>query len=123
MLQQDEAGDYWYAARRKNLIIRGGSNISPIEVENALTLHRGIRNAAVIGVPDEVLGQRVIGFVELTDQTIQVEAVLADLSTRLASYKTPEKLIVVDQLPRNSLGKIDRLRLQSLATVRDGEPT
>jgi long-chain acyl-CoA synthetase len=123
VLQQDETGDYWYTARSKNLIIRGGSNISPIEVENALTLHRGVRNAAIIGVPDEVLGQRVVGFVELTDQAIQVEEVLADLSTRLASYKTPERLIVIDQIPRNSLGKIDRLRLQSLATVRDGEST
>jgi long-chain acyl-CoA synthetase len=122
VLQQDETGDYWYAARRKNLIIRGGSNISPVEVEHALTINRGIRNAAVIGIPDDVLGQRVIGFVELADPTVQVEDVLADVSTRLANYKTPERLIVIDQIPRNSLGKIDRMRLQSLAAIQDSEP-
>ncbi|MEX3929460.1 class I adenylate-forming enzyme family protein [Paraburkholderia sp. BR10936] len=114
VLRQDEAGDFWYVARKKNLIIRGGSNISPVEVEDALLVHRGVREAAIVGVPDAVLGQRVIGFVELTEAATQVEEVLFDLSTRIASYKMPERLIVVDQLPRNSLGKVDRARLQAI---------
>jgi long-chain acyl-CoA synthetase len=117
VLCQDEAGDFWYVARKKNLIIRGGSNISPTEVEHALAVHRGVREAAIVGVPDVVLGQRVIGFVELTNAAIQVEDVLRDLSTRVASYKMPERLIVVERLPRNSLGKVDRARLKAI-----GEP-
>ncbi|MGF6483746.1 class I adenylate-forming enzyme family protein [Paraburkholderia sp. JPY419] len=114
VLRQDEAGDFWYVARKKNLIIRGGSNISPVEVEDALLVHRGVREAAIVGVPDAVLGQRVIGFVELTEGATQVEEVLLDLSTRVASYKMPERLIVVDRLPRNSLGKVDRARLKAI---------
>jgi acyl-CoA synthetase (AMP-forming)/AMP-acid ligase II len=120
VLRQDEAGDFWYVARKKNLIIRGGSNISPTEVEHALTVHRGVREAAIIGVPDAVLGQRVIGFVELTEAATQVEDVLRDLSTRVASYKMPERLIVVDRLPRNSLGKVDRARLKAIGERLDG---
>jgi long-chain acyl-CoA synthetase len=120
VLRQDEAGDFWYVARKKNLIVRGGSNVSPTEVEHALSVHCGVREAAIVGVPDAVLGQRVIGFVELTDSAIQVEDVLRDLSTRVASYKMPERLIVVDRLPRNSLGKVDRTRLKAIGEPRDG---
>ncbi|WP_321922267.1 class I adenylate-forming enzyme family protein [Paraburkholderia guartelaensis] len=119
VLRQDEAGDFWYVARKKNLIIRGGSNISPVEVEDALLVHRGVREAAIVGVPGAVLGQRAIGFVELTEAATQVEDVLLDLSTRVASYKMPEQLIVVDRLPRNSLGKVDRARLKAIGERLD----
>lgn len=122
VLRQDEAGDFWYVARRKNLIVRGGSNISPAEVEHALIIHGGVRDAAVVGVPDAVLGQRVIGFVELAETTTRVEDVLSELSTRLAAYKMPERLIVVDRLPRNSLGKVDRAKLQAFGARRDNNP-
>jgi acyl-coenzyme A synthetase/AMP-(fatty) acid ligase len=117
VLRQDEAGDFWYVARKKNLIVRGGSNISPTEVEEAITVHPGVREAAVVGVPDAILGQRVIGFVKLAEATTPVDDVLLDLSTRLARYKMPERLIVVDQLPRNSLGKVDRTKLKQSASV------
>ncbi|MCX5537935.1 fatty acid--CoA ligase family protein [Paraburkholderia sp. CNPSo 3076] len=110
VLRQDEAGDFWYVARKKNLIVRGESNISPVEVEDALLVHRGVREAAIVGVPDAVLGQRVIGFVELTEAATQVEEVLLDLSTRVASD---------DKLPRNSLGKVDRGRLKSIGEHLD----
>ena len=123
MLRQDEAGDFWYVARKKNLIIRGGSNISPTEVEHAIAVHPGVHVAAVVGVPDAILGQRVIGFVELTDSTMRVDDVLLDLSTRLAPYKMPERLIVVDQLPRNSLGKVDRAKLKAIGERLGDVPT
>ncbi|WNC91569.1 class I adenylate-forming enzyme family protein [Paraburkholderia sp. FT54] len=119
VLREDEAGDFWYVARKKNLIIRGGSNISPTEIEHALTVHRGVREAAIVGVPDPVLGQRVIGFVELTEAVTQIGDVLRDLSTRVASYKMPERLIVVEQLPRNSLGKVDRAKLKAIGERLD----
>ena len=70
-------------------------------------------------MPDAVLGQRVIGFVKLTEAATQVEDVLHDLSTRVARYKMPERLIVVDQLPRNSLGKVDRARLRAIGERLD----
>lgn len=123
VLRQDEAGDFWYVARKKNLIIRGGSNISPTEVEHAITVHPGVREAAIIGVPDAILGQRVIGFVELTEAATRLEDLLLDLSTRVASYKMPEWLIVVDQLPRNTLGKVDRAKLKAIGERLDEGPT
>ena len=123
VLRQDEIGDFWYVARKKNLIVRGGSNISPTEVEHALTLHPGVRDAAIIGVPDAVLGQRVVGFVELVNAATRVDDVLGELSTRMASYKMPERLTVLDRLPRNSQGKVDRAKLKALSEHLDDGPT
>jgi acyl-CoA synthetase (AMP-forming)/AMP-acid ligase II len=122
VLRRDEAGDFWYVARKKNLIIRGGSNISPTEVEHAIAVHPGVHEAVVVGVPDAILGQRVIGFIELTEATTQVDDLLSDLSTRLARYKMPERLVVVDQLPRNSVGKVDRAKLKAMGELLDDGP-
>jgi acyl-CoA synthetase (AMP-forming)/AMP-acid ligase II len=57
-------GNLWFVSRKKHLIIRGGSNISPVEVEQVLITHPAVRDAAVVGVPDAELGQRVAGFVQ-----------------------------------------------------------
>jgi long-chain acyl-CoA synthetase len=57
-------GNLWFVPRKKHLIIRGGSNISPVEVEQVLITHPAVRDAAVVGVPDFELGQRVVGFVQ-----------------------------------------------------------
>jgi acyl-coenzyme A synthetase/AMP-(fatty) acid ligase len=122
VLRRDEAGDFWYVARKKNLIILGGSNIAPTEVEHAITVHRGVREATVVGVPDAILGQRVIGFVELADTSPRVEDVLLDLSTRLARYKMPERLHVVGQLLRNALGKVDRAKLKAIGECLNDGP-
>jgi long-chain acyl-CoA synthetase len=64
-MRQDERGNLWFVSRKKHLIIRGASNISPVEVERVLMTHPAVRDAAVIGVPDPELGQRVAGFVQL----------------------------------------------------------
>jgi acyl-coenzyme A synthetase/AMP-(fatty) acid ligase len=104
--------------RAKDIIIRGGTNISPVEVEQALVAaHPGVEQAAVVGIPDAVLGQRVFGFVKLAkgmSDTI-VSEILGNVATRLASYKVPEGLKVVDELPRNALSKVDRNMLQTTA--------
>jgi acyl-coenzyme A synthetase/AMP-(fatty) acid ligase len=71
----------------------------------------------VVGLPDAVLGQRVFGFVKLADGTRDtvVSEILRRVATRLASYKVPEGLGILDELPRNALSKVDRNRLQIMA--------
>jgi long-chain acyl-CoA synthetase len=110
LMRQDEKGNLWFVARKKHLIIRGGSNISPVEIERVLMAHPAVRDAAVVGVPDPDLGQRVAGFVQLADggRSVELDEILAFATERLADYKVPETLEIVDKIPRNTLGKIDR---------------
>jgi long-chain acyl-CoA synthetase len=117
LMWQDEKGDLWFVARKKELIVRGGSNISSAEVEHVLTAHPAVQDAAVVGVPDDELGQRVVGFVQLADEMRSqiAQQILAEVSHQIAGYKLPERLTIVGEIPRNALGKIDRKAL--LATI------
>src|SRR6185369_4066864 len=116
LMRQDEKGDLWFVSRKKDLIIRGGSNIAPAEVERVLVAHPAVHDAGVVGVPDAVLGQRVAGFVQLANgvESVTLGEILADISGQLADYKLPESLIITDEIPRNTLGKIDRRRLLAM---------
>jgi acyl-CoA synthetase (AMP-forming)/AMP-acid ligase II len=122
LMRRGEGDDLWFVSRKKDIIIRGGTNISPVEVEQALVAaHPGVEQAAVVGIPDSVLGQRVFGFVKLAKgmrDTI-VSEILGNVATRLASYKVPEGLRVLDELPRNALSKVDRNMLQTMAAGTD----
>ena len=113
MMRQDANGEFWFVSRRKDLIVRAGSNISPLEVEQTLMEHSDVRDAAVIGIPDATLGQRVVGFIELkagaTAESLVL--VLEAARGRLADYKLPEQLMRIEKIPRNPLGKIDRKKL------------
>jgi long-chain acyl-CoA synthetase len=117
MMRQDEHGDYWFVSRKKDLIIRGGTNISPVEIENVLAAcDSAIKTAAVVGAPDEIQGQRIIGFVQLEEgtRTIDLVSLLAKLKERIADYKVPERVEIVKAIPRNSLGKVDRAALLAM---------
>jgi len=94
LMRQDENGDLCLVSREKHLIIRGGSNISPVEVERVLMAHPAVGDAAVVGVPDPDLGQRVAGFVQLADSVLGVDLneMLTFATERLADYKVPETL-------------------------------
>jgi acyl-CoA synthetase (AMP-forming)/AMP-acid ligase II len=121
LVRREAENELLFVARKKDIIIRGGTNISPVEVEHAIAVHPSVKEAAVVGVPDAALGQRLIGFVSLAkgkDERI-VPGILSDLATRLAAYKVPEHLIVLDALPRNALSKIDRTTLQAMAIDGD----
>jgi long-chain acyl-CoA synthetase len=118
MMRRGEGDELWFVSRKKDIIIRGGTNISPAEVEQALVAaHPADEQAAVVGIPDAVLGQRVFGFLKLADGTSDtvLPEILANVATRLASYKVPEALRILDELPRNALSKIDRNMLQTMA--------
>ena len=92
LMRQDEKGNLWFVSRKKYLIIRGGSNISPVEVEEVLTSHPEIQDAAVIGVPDPELGERVTSFIQpvaLDSQSSTLKDIRRHLAERLADYKIP----------------------------------
>ncbi len=116
------AGDrlqyYRYVGRSKDLVIRGGMNISSEEVENLLLACPGVREAAVVAVPDEVLGEKVCACVVAAPGAVPtLEAVVRFLreDRRVAVYKCPEYLMVVDALPRNPVGKILKRELRERA--------
>ncbi|AOW93841.1 2,3-dihydroxybenzoate-AMP ligase [Rhodococcus sp. WMMA185] len=97
-----------YADRSKDLIIRGGMNIAPAELEGLIAEHPSVRETSVVGYPDDVLGERVRAVVVLEDgASLSIEDLTEFLRERkIASYKLPERLDVRDELPRNALGKI-----------------
>ena len=103
---------------RKNLmILRGGANVYPAEVERVLLEHPAVAAGAVLGVPDPRLGQRVAAVVEAAPGTeVDVDDLRAFLLANLAKYKVPEEIAVVDALPRNAMGKIVRTELPGLLT-------
>jgi len=107
--------------RLKVLIVRGGANVYPAEVERVLLAHDGVAGAAVFGVPDPRLGERVAALVELSPSaTVTVEELQADCAEQLARYKVPEQWGVIARLPRNTMGKVVRTELVELLT--DGGP-
>jgi long-chain acyl-CoA synthetase len=119
LMRQGEGDELWFVGRKKDLIIRGGSNISPVEVERVLLSHPLVRDAAVFGVPDPVLGQRVAAVVQLSSGSGNgaLGAILNDIRRQLADYKAPERLWAVDAVPRGPLGKLDRRAAAAAATL------
>jgi long-chain acyl-CoA synthetase len=110
LMQQGEGDELWFVGRKKDINIRGGSNISPVEVERVLLSHPLVRDAAVFGAPDPLLGQRVAAIVQLSSGAADAALgdILRDIRQELADYKAPERLWAVDAVPRNPLGKVDR---------------
>ncbi|HEY7066058.1 MAG TPA: AMP-binding protein [Chloroflexota bacterium] len=109
----DEDGYVFLAGRQADLIIRGGENIAPEEVEAALGTHPAVEEAAVIGLPDEEWGERVAAVVVCrAGATVAAGELIEHCHARLASYKKPEVIHFVDALPRNALGKLLRRELR-----------
>ncbi len=118
---------YRFAGRHKDIVIRGGQNISSEEVESLLLAHPKVREAAVIGTPDPVLGERVCAVVVPqpgpAPDLPELVAFLRD-QQQVAAFKWPERLILVDQLPRNPLGKVLKreLRQQHAQPTQQAQP-
>jgi O-succinylbenzoic acid--CoA ligase len=111
----DEEGYLYVLDRRSDLIISGGENVYPAEIESVLLAHPDVAEAGVCGQPDVQWGQVPIAFVRLhADHTIDPEALLAYTAHRLARYKRPRAISIVDHLPRNSAGKLLRRNLPEL---------
>lgn len=109
----DEDGYLYLYDRVKDMIVSGGENIYPVEVENALHEHPAVRDCAVIGVPDERWGEAVKAvIVAEPGETIDPAALIAFARERIAGYKVPKSIDVVDALPRNPSGKILKKELR-----------
>jgi acyl-CoA synthetase (AMP-forming)/AMP-acid ligase II len=112
----DEAGRLFVVGRDDEMIVSGGENVYPIEVEKVLAAHADVAEAHVLGVDDAQYGQRLAAFVVLNaDASSNVESLKAHVRENLANYKVPRSIAVLDELPRSSTGKIQRADLRSQA--------
>lgn len=111
--RQDSDGFIWLVDRKKDLIITGGENVSPVEIENFFMTHPKIKDIAVIGTPDQRLGELITAIVQVKPgQSVAEEEVLA-FAEGLPRYKRP-RLIYFDQVPRNATGKIEKPKLREM---------
>lgn len=122
LVRQDEDGFFYIAGRKKLLIISGGENIFPVEIERVLDEHQLVDAVAVVGIPDKKWGEVPCAFVVLQQGATTTEADLKKfLRQKLARYKVPKRIIFIQDLPLTSAGKIDRrtLERQALKFVED----
>jgi len=118
----DEEGWLTIGGRIKELIIRGGENIASAEVERVLEQHPGVRQAVVVGRPDERFGERVVAFV-VADRDVDVDACRRWFADQgVARFKTPEYVVHVDEVPVLGVGKPDRPELRRRAEALDDAP-
>src|SRR3712207_1237253 len=107
LARQDGDGYFAIVDRKKDLIIRGGYNVYPRELEEALYEHPAVREAAVIGVPHDSLGEEVAAVVALKDDAdASADDLRAYMKDRVAAYKYPRRVWFVDELPKGPTGKI-----------------
>jgi long-chain acyl-CoA synthetase len=110
----DADGFLFIVERKKDLIIRGGFNIYPREVEEALYAHPHVAEAAVVGMKDPLMGEDVVAFVVVKDgRRVSGEEIAAFCETRLARFKCPKQIRFVDSLPKSPIGKILRKELRT----------
>ncbi|MBR2365696.1 MAG: acyl--CoA ligase [Oscillospiraceae bacterium] len=107
MAQQDEDGFIYLVDRKKDVIITGGENLYPVQIEDYLRRNNKIKDVAVIGLPDPRLGEIAAAIVELKDGVSCTEEELADFCGELPRYKRPRK-VIFDKVPRNPTGKIEK---------------
>jgi acyl-CoA synthetase (AMP-forming)/AMP-acid ligase II len=111
----DDTGRLFVVGRDDEMIVSGGENVYPIEVEKTLAAHGDVAEAAVLGVDDEQYGQRLVAFVVLDRGAAATpDDLKAHVRENLANYKVPRTITVLDELPRGSTGKIVRRELQAL---------
>jgi long-chain acyl-CoA synthetase len=112
----DEDGYLFIVDRKKDLIIRGGFNVYPRDVEDALVEHPEVEAAGVVGRLDEVHGEEVVAFVSLRPGRESTSQELVEWARqRIGGYKYPREIHVVDSIPLTSVGKVDRKALRTLA--------
>ncbi|GAB4074046.1 fatty acid--CoA ligase family protein [Barrientosiimonas marina] len=111
----DEEGYLYIVDRKKDLIIRGGFNIYPHDLEELLSKHEAVSEVAVIGVPSVSMGEDVLAcVVKKEDYNITEKALIEYCQLHLAKYKTPRQIVFVKDLPRNGVGKILKMRLKDM---------
>jgi len=116
----DDEGYLYIVERKKDLVIRGGFNIFPKDIEEVLYTHAAVAEAAVVGKPDELMGEEVVAYVVLAPGAeVSAEELIAHCQSNLAKYKCPKTVKFLDELPKNPIGKIQKKDLRKMAA---GEP-
>ena len=113
MAMEDEDGFIFLVDRKKDVIITGGENLYPVQIENFIRKHDAVKDVAVIGLPDARLGEIAAAIIEVKPEYELTEEEMNDFCTGLPRYKRPRKLIFAD-VPRNPTGKIEKPRLRSM---------
>jgi O-succinylbenzoic acid--CoA ligase len=110
----DNEGYLFVQARRSDLIVTGGENVNPMEVEKYILQSEKIKDCCVIGIEDKIWGQIVAAAIVSKDRTISEESVKNFLRKKLAGFKIPKRILFVDYLPRTSLGKVEKEKIKAL---------
>lgn len=123
MARMDGDGYLYIVERKKDLIIRGGFNIYPRDIEEVLHGHPAVRDAVAVGKPDPVVGEEAVVYVELREgESATEKSLLRHCRDHLSPHKRPLRVTVVDRLPRNPMGKILRRELRRMAASGEGSP-
>jgi acyl-CoA synthetase (AMP-forming)/AMP-acid ligase II len=116
LVDADAQNYLWFRGRKKQIIIHDGSNICPQEVEDSLLEHPAVALACVIGIHDLVHGENVRAYVTFRpDVTRPTTTELIQFSRARVGYKAPDEIVVLDEMPTNAVGKVDRAALKQLA--------
>jgi fatty-acyl-CoA synthase len=118
LVTMDDRGYLAMTGRLKEMIVSGGENIFPVEIENALLEHPGVAQVAVVGVPDARWGESAVGVVVPADAGAEPAELEAFLRDRLAAFKVPRRWVFVDELPRTASGKVQKHLIRDELTSR-----
>jgi long-chain acyl-CoA synthetase len=114
----DSDGYLYVVDRKKDLILRGGFNVFPRDVEDVMLSHPQVAMAGVVGRPDQRLGEEVVAFISLRPgATVDVDDLIAYARAKLAPTKYPREIRLLDSVPLTSVGKLDRKALRRLVTI------
>ena len=109
----DDDGFYWIVDRAKDVIITGGENLYPVQIEDFLRKNEAIKDVAVIGLPDERLGEIAAAIISVKEGCMLTEREVNDFCNDLPRYKRPRKIIFAE-VPRNPTGKIEKPKLREI---------
>ena len=123
LARRDAEGFFYIAGRRTDMLISGGVNVYPAEIEAELLLHPAVRDAAVVGLPDDTWGELCAAVIVLRRPgEATSDELAAFLLGRLAKYKIPRRFVFTNELPRTAYGKVVKARVRELAAGPDGQP-
>lgn len=113
--KMDEEGFLYFLGRTDDIIKTRGEKVSPVEIENIIYKIHGIKEVAVIGIPDEIMGESIIAFITPHDK-IQLEPkeILIECMSKLEIFMVPQKIVILKEMPKNSNGKIDKIELKKI---------
>lgn len=116
LVRRDTDGYFWFEGRKKQIIVRGGANIAPQEVEEVLYQHPAVIESGVIGLPDPIYGEEVVAYVALREGCSAAEDELREFArARLSDCKVPSRILFLAVLPKGPTGKVQRRELKEMA--------